>query len=511
MAIKQQMSAEQLIGLISDPRFAGALSDITNKSGELRNARRRMPFPYANLKDVKDTDVAKMIKDNWTTTYPQLADATIYGRNSIFDPCFAGDIFGLQVQTHGLLNWLGWRPNPYWKRTVQFITWWRGEGAEDGITGAGSPCENPLSWEWGECSYELCHNSWYHRQGQPLGPHNTQIRCETDQKYRLNGTLITDEFEWQMNGIMWALQQDIDWDVVHGSHLNDFEMNGLETAIRTGYEDNNGNHCPMVDSWLINWGNDDLDGAVNNWGNFFDFMHELVGQIEWRSRAIGDIAETDMVLYTSPFMADCILDAFACYQVCGGTNVSEASFRPQVLAYRQSLNAGPMYDGSRAVGFIKLKNGRRLPIMVDDSFSITKPNANYCTDVYLLTRQIGGTPVLYGEYLDLGQYSNQIAKFGRDTEIRVEAGGRFAFRGKMDNWCGLAMVGVSPELYLSAPWAQARIMNVCCARKFKPVVGTPFQPDYIPGGKMVMYPSSSWGMDCTDVPGAYATSPRTPQ
>jgi hypothetical protein len=314
--------------------------------------------------------------------------------------------------------------------------------------------------------------------------------------------MIADDFEWQLNGILNALKQDIARDVVHGSHLNSYEMNGLQSIIRTGYQDNNNNYCPYVDSWLVEWDNDDLDGANNGWGNFFDFLHELVNQIEYRAQNLGDISDSDMVLFTSRFMADCILDAFACYSVCGVTTVNdrtEQALRAQTLAYRQTLNGGPLYDGSRAVGFISLKNGRRLPILVDDAFDITRPNAMYCTDVYLLTRQVGSRPLLYGEYLSLGDYQNMMRKFNSATGIRAEAAGRFAFKGKEDNWCGVAMVGTSPEIYIAGPWAQARIMNVCCTRRLQPVTGDPFQPEYMPGGAP-MYGASSWGMDCTDVP-----------
>lgn len=490
------LTAEDMLQIFLDPKYASVVAQFQNNIGARRNAG-------ANIQTPKDM-YPGTIKENWNVTDSQLVNPTIYGRHSIFSPCFNGDVFGLQVQTHGIMDWLGMRRNTTWKKNVQFITWWRGEGAEDGQTGAGSPCADPLGWEWGECSYDLCHESWYHRQGDPLGPHETMDRCETDIRARLDGTVITDDFEWQMNGALQALKQDIAWDIVHGSHLNPYEMNGLESMIRTGYTDNSGNNCPMVDSWLVNWENDDLDGTINGWGNFFDFLHELVNQIEYRSQRQGDIADTDMILFTSRFMADCILDAFACYSVCGvtsTTDISDQALRPQVLLYRKSLNGGPLYDGRRAVGYISLKNGRRLPIMVDDAFDITKPGANYCSDVYLLTRRIGNRDVFYGTYLDLTKYQNLMRKFNQYTGVRVENAGRFAFKSKEDNWCAMAMVGTSPELYLSAPWAQVRIMDVCCERKLEPVVGTPFQPEYTPGGAG-LYAASEWGMTCTDVPAA---------
>lgn len=485
-----QLTAEDLLTMMTDPRFAMALSAMQGAQGVRRN-NGGLVIPGG-----------MGLKENWTTTYAQLSNPTIYGRNSIFDPCFAGDIFGLQVETVGILNWLGWRRNQIWKKTIQIIPWWRGEDADECTTGAGSPCEEPLGWEWGECQFEMCHTSWYHRQSDPLGPHNIQMRCETDRMMRLNGVPITDEFEWQLNGIMNALKQDIQHDAVHGSHQNAFEMNGLEAIVRTGYADNNGNLCPYADSWLIDWAFDDLDGAVNGWGNFFNFLHELVYQVEYRSSPLGTIAEDDMVLFTTRFMADCILDAFACYSVCGvtaTTDISDQALRPQVLTYRKTLNGGPLWDGKTAVGYISLKSGRRLALMVDDSITITRPNANYCADIYLLVRRIGNRDVMYGEYLDLTDYANLMRKFNEATGIRVEQAGRFAFKGVEDVWCGKAYVGMSPEIYLSAPWAQARIQDVCCSRLLQPIVADPHQPDYMPGGAPSYLPGQ-YEMTCSDTP-----------
>ena len=111
-----------------------------------------------------------------------------------------------------------------------------------------------------------------------------------------------------------------------------------------------------------------------------------------------------MILLTSRFMATCLLDAYACYTTCGVTNtvdVTDQALRAQQRQARMALNAGPLYDGAAAVGYILLKSGRRLPIIVDDAIEFNKPNANWCTDIYLLSRRVGSIDVLYGEYLDM--------------------------------------------------------------------------------------------------------------
>ena len=428
-----------------------------------------------------------------------LGNHSIYGRMSIFDCCSSGDIFGLQVQTVGFMNWLGWRPNRFYKRRVDFIPWIGPTGtvACTNVTGAGSPCEDPTGWEYGYCGYDLVHTSWYHRGGDALTPHTViQERCETSPRYRVNGAMIRDDVEWQMNGIMTVLQQDMRRDIVHGAHANSYQMDGLESIIKTGYEDNNGVTCPAADSVLVNWNFDDLDGAVNGNGNFFDYLDELVTETEYRASMIGTIAETDMVLFTTRFMATCLLDAYACYTTCGVTSendVTDQALRRAQREMRMALNGGPLYDGASAVGFIQLKSGRRLPIMVDDAMDITKGAGTWCTDIYLLTRKIGSIDVLYGEFLDMREYENRIRRQMPDFTARADSGGRFVVKGKEDNWCVTLMMGTSPEIYLSAPWAQVRISDVCCARKRQPLTGDPYQKFYLPGGKPLHVASSRGG------------------
>lgn len=427
---------------------------------------------------------------------------SIYGRNSIFDPCNAGDIFGLQVQTIGLMPWLGWRPNKYYRRHVEFIPWWGPEGTKDKDpeTGAGSPCADPTSWEYANCGYDLCHKSWYHISSEGLDPHTiVQERCETSPRYRLNGVQIADDVEWQMNGIMNVLAQQIRRAQIHGTHDNAWEMNGLESLIKTNYINEDGVTCPQVDSILLDWSHDDLDGEVNGYGNFFDYLDEVVTEIEWRAQELGPISEVDMVMVTSRFMATCLLDAYACYTTCGVTtenDITDQALRAQQRAARMALNGGPLYDGSRAVGFINLKSGRRVPIIVEDALDISKFASTYCTDIYLLTRRIGSMDVLYGEYLDLREYENRVKKAFANFSARADAAGRFAMKGKEDNWCINFMMGTSPEIYISAPWAQARFENVCCSRKRTPLTGDPFQPYYMPG--MPLHTSVAVNELCVD-------------
>jgi hypothetical protein len=414
--------------------------------------------------------------------------ANIYGRYSIFDPCSPGDIFGLQVQTTGFMQWLGFRSNKFYRRRVDFIPWFGPEGliAGNATTGAGAPCDDPNGWEYAVCGYDLCHTSWYHRAGNALDPHTiVQDRCETSARYRLNGIQISDDVEWQLNGIQGVMQQDIKRDLIHGNHDNAYQMDGLESIIKEGYQNNNGTTCPQIDSIIVDWAHDDLDGVVNGLGNFFDYLDEVVTEIEWRASAFGTIAEVDMAILTSRFMATCLLDAYACYTTCGVTDtadITDQALRAQQRAMRRELNGGPLYDGATAVGFIHLKSGRRLPILVDDALDIERSGSRYCTDIYLLSRRIGSIDVLYGEYLDLRVYENRVRAKMPDFRARADAAGRFVYKGKEDNWCLELIMGTSPEIYIAAPWAQVRIQDVCCARTRTPIVGDPFQPNYMPGG-----------------------------
>lgn len=437
----------------------------------------------------------------WKETSLTPGNVSIYGRNSIFSPCSSGDIFGLQVQTHGLMDWLGWRPNRFHTRRVDFITYIGPAGTSDdtATTGATGPCEDPPGWEYGVGGYTLVHKSWYSRSGEALTPHDvTQERCETSPRYRVNGKIITDDVEWQINGMMTAINQSIKHDIIHGSHANPWEMNGLENLIKTGYTDDENIPTPIVDSILLDWEDDDLDGAVNGYGNFFNVLDEIVTEIEFRASAIGTIAENDMALLTSRFTGVALLDAFACYTTCGVTtqnDITDQALRADQRKARRDLNGGPLYDGRTAIGYIHLKSGRRLPILVEDSMLISEVDTNiWSSDIYLLTRTIGSQDVLYGEYLDMRIWENRIRRHMEGFTGRSDEGGRFALKSKEDNFCVQAIVGTSPELYLAAPWAQVRISGVATQRVRTPLVGSPFQRTFMPGGAN-LYPAYVHGGD----------------
>jgi len=431
---------------------------------------------------------------------------SVYGRNSIFDPCSPGDVWGMQVQSQGLLPWLGWRPNRFWKRRVDFITWWGPEGTS--TTGASTlatgACDDPSGWEYGDCGYDLCHESWYAIQGDTLDPHTlVQDRCETSPRFRLNGVQITDDIEWQLNGMLNVLQQAIEYAAIYGSHVNANEMNGLASVVKTGYTDKNSQPCHIVDSIIVPWGCDDLDGTVNGFGNFFDYLDEVVNEIEYKAQNRGPIAETDMVLMTSRFMATCLLDAFACYTTCGITtaatqDITDQALRAQQREERRRLNGGPLYDGTRAVGYIHLKSGRRLPIIVSDTVAISESGSNTCADVWLLTRRIGNTDVLYGEYLDMRLAQNRARAAAQNLKWRSDVGGRLLMSHKTDNFCLALIAGTSPEIYIEAPWAQARFVNVGCAVARRPKTGDPYQSSVFHITDGAFYPSQRYPATCDD-------------
>lgn len=426
------------------------------------------------------------------------ASVSIYGRNSIFDPCVAGDVFGLQVETSGLMQWLGWRANKFYQRRVDFITWMGtiGTAAGTAVTSAIGPCENPPKWQYGKAGYYLTHQSWYGQGGDSLDPHTiVQDRCETSPRYRINGQIITDDVEWQLKGIMNVIQQSVRRDIIHGDHQNEFEMNGLNAMIKQGYVDDNNQPTPQLDSTMLNWDGDTLDGDANGYGNFFNMLDEVVTDIEYKSQSQGTINEDDMVLSTSRFMATALLDGYACYTTCGVTSnndITDQALRAAQRAERRALNAGPLYDGRSAVGYIPLKSGRRLPIIVEDTYNITNEgNQVYSSDIHLLTRAIGGNEVLYGEYMDLRLWENAIRRQDRGFTGRTDQAGRFAIKGRELNFCWDIIVGTSPELYLSAPWAQARFSNVATHRLHRPITNDNFQPDFRIGGR-AMYPVTSF-------------------
>lgn len=398
----------------------------------------------------------------------------IYGNHlqgqGLFALCGDNDIISLLVRDEGFLNWLRWSKNNFVSRPVKMLSYVGPDGTAAHSVTAGwlaDDCEVPNSVEFGKCEIDFI-KGLYGRCGQDISAITLGERyCDKEPIYRLDGTLINNDAEWQAAMASMVLRDDISEGLVTGNSSTDGQFNGLEQLIDDDYVDfRTGLRCSQADSLVIDWNNAGVAGLIG-------VIAELVARIRMRARGLGGIAPADMVIMTTSFLRDCIVDLYACEQPCGDGSAGNPIMviASDAIANRNRYLAGGAYGD----GFINV-NGINISFLVNDWIPFAScPSGgadSFVSDVYILTRQVGPRQVIFGEYQDMSQAASTLSRiFGGG--YRVTDGGRFIVYGRADELCFNECIVTRPGLVVSAPWAQARIANVCCSVD----AVTPLSPD----------------------------------
>jgi hypothetical protein len=403
-------------------------------------------------------------RDDFNVTGAGLGQ-TWYG-NGLFSFCGDTDIVSLIIRDEALLNWLQWIPNNDIHRIVKAVTWAGPDGVEFGGQGCTSGamtdiCARPESVQWGKCEYRLG-KGLYGRCGQPIGAMNQGLRyCNAEPIYRVNGTLIDNDAEWQIALAANVLKDDLSRDLIIGDSANDGEMDGLEKIIKTGYTDyRTGKSCNQLDSIVKDWANGDVDCSL------LDCLAEIIERIIRRSKSVGVIdTVNDMALMVPTFLRNGLAKTAACcVSPCGSGAHDQAYMWVDGRQVRSDYN-DYLQGGAFGDGWIPI-NGRRISFLINDWMPVAScpgGGANsYVTDMYVLVRRIGNRTVLRGEFQDLNPSAALMREYFGDS-YRITDGGKFLLWSVKDNLCFKTCLITRPGLYLSAPWAQARITDVCCS------------------------------------------------
>ena len=188
---------------------------------------------------------------------------------------------------------------------------------------------------------------------------------------------------------------------------------------------------------------------------------------------MGGIAVGDQVIVLPSFLRDGLLDAFTCWSVCPGAQYSETDLNTlEARSFRNTLNGGAFGMGQIFV------DGTPVPIITYDWAAIGQAAPYHLGDVYVLTRRIGNLPVFWGQYIDMSQPAARFQEEAGYGHYKAVDGGRFLAYWKMDNECIMPVMVMRPNLYLSAPWAQARFVNVGALRPLAPISPDPTSSYY---------------------------------
>lgn len=416
---------------------------------------------------------------------------TLYGCTGLFGLCGPDEVIGLSLTDDKLVEWMGWQSSSVCEQFIKFLTYVDVTGTAAGTPGttAMAPCDDPIVGEKGTFEIFLGDKGLLGAAGQPIPLTKVgERKCDKQPTYTLpfpgfpNGVRIDNDIDFEAIVAAEALKADLSRLLIDGDKDTAGQFDGLQQLVNTGYVDvKTGTTNAGIDSTIVAWANDNMDGSVNGLGNLIAMVIALVRRIKHRVQLAGkgNIALGDMVLVMPTFLRDCFLDAFACYGLCAPSQYNEL-FRDNlaVREFRDRFNGGLFGDGYITV------DGVPIPVITHDWLSIGQAGAGVFTgDIYILTKRLGATSVLYGQYHPLNEAVDVAAKFGAD-HYRALQGGRMIQWSKWDNLCVQTALAIKPNIYLSAPWAQARITNVACTPLLAPLSNDP-QSAYFPMAKRV--------------------------
>ena len=400
--------------------------------------------------------------------------ATMYGCCGLFDLCGDNDLLSLTVVQEQFLDWLSFRANNECNQFVKLISYIGPAGTAAGTqtSGASTACADAAGVEFGTCEILLPDKGRIKRAGpvRDITMNNMKL-CDLQPVYMKDGTRIDDELQWTLTLAGETIKQDLMRMVVTGNTSNTGEFDGLEVLINTGYADvRSGRLCTAMDSYVLDWDDHVMTYEHNGVHALVDYLIDIVRRIRRRARGRGGIAVGDMILQMPSYTRDCLLDTYSCWSVCPDGDVNWSN--PELRAFRNSLNGGTYGDGYITV------DGQPVPIITYDWHDMGQAAPYFTGDIYVLTRRIGSMPVLFGQYIDMNSPVAALSGEAGYAHYSATDGGKFLRYWKYDNECFEGTMVMRPNIYLSAPWAQARIQDVACLRPLAPLSPDPTSSYY---------------------------------
>jgi len=390
--------------------------------------------------------------------------ATLFGCEALFDICTDAALMSLSFEgTAPFLDWIGWERTDVCVIKKAFINFVRAERSGDAKSAGwlADPCDDPNGFEVDYCDFTLTDFARLRRESPTRDITKANLRyCDIQPRYRLDGSPITNQLEYDFRMATEVLLQDLKPMIVDGNKATPGQFSGLELLVKTGYTDSDGSSCPAMDSIVIDFNNNDLDGgdgitwngaAVANTYGYIDLLHQAFRRIRHRIRNAPALAAQrmrvgDVVLLLPDDFAACVLDAFNCWSFCGSDL--------QLLGTKEARqNRNELNTGAFGAGHIEI-DGMEIPIMPYDWALIS---SGQTFDSYLLTGAVGNVKLIQGQYNDL-----TIAATERADKFAATDGGRLLNWAEDRHTCQVQVVEMQPRLLMWAPWAQVRIMDAVC-------------------------------------------------
>ena len=413
--------------------------------------------------------------------------ATIYGCCGYFDMCSDADLMSLSMEgTQPFLDWVGWERTNVCNIKKNFITWVRPEPTISQNRSAGyvaDPCADSNGVGWGSCDFTLEDFALLRRHGPVRNATRNDTKyCEAQPRYRLDGTPIVSDAEYDMRVVLEVLTQDLKLMLITGNNTVAGQFDGLQRLVKTGYVNSKGVSCEIMDSIVIDWNANGMGGGAGiTWNgaaigpgyNYVDVLLAAVRRVFDRIQMAPQLAaETmqvgDIVILAPTHLIRCLLDSYTCWSVCPGQAYNEANLNTyEARTFRNGLNGGMF-----SAGKIYLDNFE-IPLI---GYSWGLINSPTLADMYILTGSVGSVKTISGQYNDLAS----VPAGYPEADYSATDGGRLLTWLERDKTCVYREVENQPRLLMWAPWAQVRIQDVRCDLPGGPLSADPWDTSFFP-------------------------------
>ena len=412
--------------------------------------------------------------------------ATIYGCCGLFDMCSDQDLMSLSFEGQNkFLDWIGWEKTKVCLIKKNFITFVRPEPTQNNGGGRtpgylSDPCGDSYGVDWGYCDFTLEDFALLRRHGPERNATRASVKyCEMQPRYRLDGTPILSDAEYDMRLAVEAIVQDLKLMLVDGNVTTEGQFDGLERLVKTGYQGSSGVLCSSMDSIVVDWDENGMDGgegitwngaAVGDTFNFVDVLLAVFRRIRDRiemapALAAQPLSIGDIIFVAPTHILRCLLDTYTCWSVCPsvfneGEGLLVALQSYEARKFRDSLNGG-MFGAGRI-----FLDGFEIPL-VAYNWGLAD-SATGIADAYFLTGRVGNVKTISGQYLDLSVVPTDYP----EAMYSYTDGGRLLTWLERTKTCVYREIEMQPRLLMWAPWAQARFMDLSCD-----VIGGVLSPD----------------------------------
>lgn len=421
--------------------------------------------------------------------------ASIYGCCGVFDLCGDDDLISLSLaQPDGLLDWIGWDVTTECVIEKNFID--RVIPSEETRQGwVGDACASPNTIDWAATAFRIEDFGRLRRGAPTQDVTKNHLRlCESQPRYRRDGTPIMDDMEYRAVLTAEVMLQDLKLMIVEGNATTAGQFDGLEQLVKVGYTDFKGRRSSLMDSIVVDWNFNTLSGgagmtwtdgrgtrAINAGATFTDVLRSVMRILKTRIKNSGlgalNLQYGDIAIVTTSEMAEAIMDQFTCWSVCEGGQFNEANLNTlEARRFREDLMGGTVDANGNVIqveGVISV-HGMSIPII---SYDWGLQNGSY-TDIYILTGSVGGRKVLTGQWNDMrevpSRYENAYKYFSVD-------GGRVLGWFENDQACVQQVMEMQPRVVSWAPWTNVRISNVSAQTPGGNLTFDPLNTSFFPG------------------------------